>query len=406
VATVVGLALICLAAGAVAAEKGPIKIGFIAPITGNWAQLGMDMVDGFKMFLDEINYAAAGRKIEVIVEDESTNPAVAVTKARKLIIHDKVHLITGIFITSSAYAVAPVCIESRIPLIGTVAPADDLTQRRASRYFIRLAYTSSDFGHVAGDYAYQKLGWRKAAVFGTDLSWGFEIGGGFQRVFEEAGGKVIQKMWVPTNAIDFNPFVTNLKREAEGILDTITGAASIRVLKALRASGHPWQVIGPGAITDETILSVLGDDGLGVYTVFPYSVALKTPENAEFVGRVRKFIKREPASFQATHYDAADFIVRAIKSINGDVEDREKLVQALRSVEIPRSIGGGPLKLDKYGEAVQNQYIRRVEKVGNTYQNTIVDTYPMVSQFWKYDPEAYLKLPEYTRDYPSCKYCE
>ena len=98
--------------------------------------------------------------------------------------------------------------------------------------------------------------------------------------------------------------------------------------------------------------------------------------------------------------------MRAIKSINGDVEDREKLVQALHSVEIARSIRGGPLKLDKYGEAVQNQYIRRVEKVGNTYQNTIVDTYPMVSQFWKYDPEAYLKLPEYTRDYPPCRYCE
>jgi branched-chain amino acid transport system substrate-binding protein len=131
------LAMLMLVSGsqALAAEKGPIRIGFIAPITGNWAQLGMDMVDGFKMYLDEINYTVAGRKIEFIVEDETANPAAAVTKARKLITHDKVNLISGVFIVSSAYAVTPICIEAKIPLVGTVATADDLTQRKASNYF-------------------------------------------------------------------------------------------------------------------------------------------------------------------------------------------------------------------------------------------------------------------------------
>lgn len=389
-----------------AAEKEPIRIGFIAPVTGNWAQLGMDMVDGFKMFLDEINYTAAGRKIELIVEDETANPAVAVTKARKLITHDKVHLIAGLFIVSSGYAITPICIESQIPLIVTVAPSDDITQRRASKYVIRLSYTSSEYGYVAGDYVYKKLGWRRAIVVGMDYGWGYEAGGGFQRTFEEAGGKIIQKVWTPSNTMDFGPYVTTLKRDADGLMDVITGAASIRFIKGLRASGYKWNVIGPGAITDETFLTALGDDGIGIYSVFPYSVALKTPENAKFLDRVKKFIKRDPTSFQATHYSAADWIVRAINAINGDVENKEKLIRALRSVEIANSVRGGPLKLDKYGEITQNEYVRRVEKVGNTYQNTVLETYPMVSQFWKYDPAAYLKLPEYSRDYPPCKFCE
>ena len=97
------VALIMVSADLQAAEKGPIKIGYICPSTGNFAQMGMDMVDGFKMFLDEINYTVAGRKIELIVEDEGDSPATAVTKARKLVTADKVHLMAGVFLTPSAY---------------------------------------------------------------------------------------------------------------------------------------------------------------------------------------------------------------------------------------------------------------------------------------------------------------
>jgi branched-chain amino acid transport system substrate-binding protein len=104
-------------------------------------------------------------------------------------------------------------------------------------------------------------------------------------------------------------------------------------------------------------------------------------------------------------YSGADWIVRGIHAVNGEVENRDKLLQALRAVEIPNS-PRGPLKLDKYGHVIENVYVRRVDKVSNRYQNTVIDTYPMVSQFWKYNPEEYLKQPVYTRDNPPCKNCE
>ena len=87
--------LITLSTVAVAAEKGPIKIGFVAPLTGNFAQIGLDMVEGFKMFWAENNNMVAGRKVEIIVEDEAGVPGVAIAKVRKLINHDKVNLITA-----------------------------------------------------------------------------------------------------------------------------------------------------------------------------------------------------------------------------------------------------------------------------------------------------------------------
>ena len=403
--------LVCLVVGGVsteagAAEKGPIKIGFIAAVTGNFAQFGNDMLDGFKMFLDEINYTVAGRKIELIVEDESSNPAIALTKARKLITHDNVHLISGVFLASSGYSVAPACLEAKIPLVITVASADDMTQRRASKYVIRLNFgADSELGFVAGDYAYKKLGWRKAAIFAMDYTWGHEVGGGFHRSFEDAGGKVVQKIWTPMVTQDYGPYVTNLKRDVDGIFEVVTGAATLRFLKALRVSGHKWQVMGPGQITDESFLSALGDDSVGAYSVQCYSAALQIPANIKFREKVRKSLKKDPNVFIAINYTAADWIVRAIKAINGDVENKDKFLQAVRSIEIPDSIRG-PLKLDKYGAIIQNQYIRRTEKVGDQYQNTVIETYPMPTQFWKYDPETYMKSPVFSRDYPPCKYCE
>jgi branched-chain amino acid transport system substrate-binding protein len=114
---------------------------------------------------------------------------------------------------------------------------------------------------------------------------------------------------------------------------------------------------------------------------------------------------KDPTSGVLCSYSGADWIVRAINAVKGDVENKEKLMQALRAVEIPNS-PRGPLKDDGYGNAVENIYIRRVEKVNNRYQNTVIDTYPMVSQFWKYNPEAFLKLPVYTRDNPPCRFCQ
>jgi branched-chain amino acid transport system substrate-binding protein len=390
-----------------AAEKGPIKIGFIAPLTGPFAQLGTDMVEGFKMFMGEINNSVAGRKIEVIVEDEAGSPDIAVSKVRRLISHDKVNMIAGVFQGSISYAIAPITVKEQVPFINTASAADDLTQRNRSKYLIRVCWTGGQLGHVAGDYAYNKLGWRRAVILGYDYSWGYENAGGFQRVFEELGGKVIQKVWVPVGNMDFGPYLANLKPDADGLFEVVTGAPSIRLVKALRASGlmEKWKVILPGTGVDETLLPALGDDGVGLYSPWTYSVALNNPENLKFVEKRKKSFKKEATSVMAMNYIGADWIVRGIKAVSGDVENREKFMQALQAVEIRNSIQG-PLKVDKYGQAVTNIYIRRVDKIGAGYQNTVVETYPMVSQFWKYDPETYLKSPIYTRDYPACKFCE
>ena len=386
-----------------AAEKGPIKIGYIAPLTGNWAQAGKDMVTGAELFLKEINYTVAGRKIELIVEDEGAAASTAITKARKLINHDKVDFIAGVFLTSAAYAVAPICEEAGVPLIVTLSAGDDLTQRKRSNALVRLSFTGCQLGHVAGDYAYNHLGWRKAAMLGWEHGFGQETMAAFQRVFEDAGGKVIQRIYTPLTTLDFSPYIASLNRDADGLFEVVTVSPSIRFLRSLKATGlmEKWKILTVLTAVDEAFLQQLKDTALGVYSVDAYSAALDTPENKAFREKIMKITKRDPTSTIVYAYTGFDWITQAINAVNGDVENKEKLMDAVRAVQI-KSSPRGPLKVDPYGHVIENMYIRRVEKVGNHYQNTVIYTYPMVSQFWKYNPEDFLKQPVYSRDNPKC----
>jgi branched-chain amino acid transport system substrate-binding protein len=390
-----------------AADKPPIKIGFIAPKTGNFAQMGLDTLDGFKLYLAENDYTIAGRKIELIEEDEGSSPANAVSKARKLIEHDKVHIVAGLFFAAAAYAVAPVVQDAQIPLVITVAASDDLTQRKASKYLARVSFTGGELGHAAGDFAYRKLGWRKVAAIAMDYGWGHEATGGFQRVFEELGGQVIQKIWTPVNTTDFGPYVASFKPEADGILDIVTGAASIRLIGEMRKAGlfDKKKVLAAGSATDETMLAALGDTAVGVLSFYPWAQTIDTPENRKFVEKFKQATKKEYVGTSAAlAYGGAMWIAEAIRQVGGDVENKDRFFTTLRATEI-KSSPRGPIKIDKYGHIIQNVYFRRVDKVGNAYQNTIIDVYPSVTQFWKYNPEEYLKQPVYSRDNPACKHC-
>ena len=90
-----------------AQTKGPIKIGFIAPLTGLSATGGKDMLTGIQLSLEEVGYQAAGRKIELIVEDDELYPATALAKTKKLVEKDGVHVMTGGMFAPTGYALTP-----------------------------------------------------------------------------------------------------------------------------------------------------------------------------------------------------------------------------------------------------------------------------------------------------------
>ena len=168
-----------------------LRIGFIAPTTGIFAQVGKDMVDGFQMYLDEHNGKLGGADVKFIVEDEQGKPDTAVTKAKKLILQDKVHMFVGGLLASTGYALAPVSTAEKTLYISSVAAADDLTQRDLAKYpyFIRTGWTSSQPSHPFGQWACDQ-GYKKIVAIAADYAFGYEVVGGFQRAFEACGGKI------------------------------------------------------------------------------------------------------------------------------------------------------------------------------------------------------------------------
>ena len=388
------------------AQKGPIKIGFLTQMTGGGAAVGKDMSNGFTMSLEEISNQIAGRKVEVIIEDTQGDPAQALTRLRKLVESDNIHAVAGIFLANEGYALAPKVDEYKVPTVWAVVSADDLTQRKPTKWAVRTGWTSSQPNHPFGEYAAKTLGYKRVVTIAMDYAFGWEQVGGFQKTFEEAGGQIVQKLWPPLGTTDFGPFLAQIKRNADAVFAVMVAASSLRFPKQYQDAGLKARLplIGGGTSFDEFVLPALGDEAIGAISPLIYSAAIDTPVNQRFVKEFRKKYGKVPGYYAEASYTAARWIAEAAKAVGGNVEDKEKFLAALKKVEIsdaPR----GPIKLDTYGNPIQNIYVRKVEKRDGELWNTVIHTFPAVSQFWKYKPEEFLKQPVYDRNYPACKYC-
>jgi branched-chain amino acid transport system substrate-binding protein len=394
------------AATPAAAADGPIKIGFISPLSGAIAQAGKDMYSGCELYWQETGWQIAGRKLEVILEDNEGLPAAALTKARKLVESDKVHLLAGVILSNVAYALVPYVEAQGIPTVYPINSADDLTQRKRPRWLVRTGFSAGGNMHPFGEYAAKTLGYKKVVTVGLDYAFGWETVGGFHKSFEDNGGQVVQKLWVPLNVQDYGPYIAQIKRDADAVFVVALGRWTLLFAKEYAASGLRGRIplIAGGTYTDEHILPQLGDESIGVVSAHHYAATLDTPANRRFRAAFEKAYQRLPSFYSENCYTGARVITEAAKTLGGLVEDRGALMAALRRVAIsdaPR----GPVKMDGFGNPTQNIYIRKVERVGGKLQNTVIHTYPEVGQFWKYDPAEFLKQPVYSREFPPCKHC-
>ncbi|HEU5276694.1 MAG TPA: ABC transporter substrate-binding protein [Xanthobacteraceae bacterium] len=405
--------------GAVALTASPsapagadeLRIGFLAPTTGIFAAVGKDMVDGFQMYLDQVKNKLGGAQVKFIVEDEQGKPDVAVTKARKLVLQDKVHMLVGGLLASTGYALAPVSTSEKTLYISPVAAADDLTQRQLDKYpyFIRTGWTSSQPSHPFGQWACDQ-GYKKIAVIAADYAFGYEVVGGFQKAFEDCGGKIIQKIWPPIGTKDFGPYIPTLKTDADAIFTLMVGPMSLQLPKQLAASGNTKPVIGGGTSYDEFVLPSMGDEVIGHVSSLMYSAALDTPKNAAFVKAYRAKYNKVPSYYSETDYTTGQWIDEAMKKAGGKWPGPEQFIKLMAGIKLDAV--RGPVSLDDMRNPIQNIYIKKVEKKKMfgydkaELWNTVIKTYPNVGQFWKYDKAAFLKQPVYSRDFPPCKFCE
>ena len=393
------------------AKTQELRIGFVAPMTGIFAQIGKDMENGFQLYLDQHNGQLGGAKVSFTVEDTEGKPPVAVRKAEKLIRQDKVHMFIGGLLASTGYALAPVSTRLKTVYLLSVAAADDLTQRDIGKYpyILRTSWTSSQPHHPMGQWACEQ-GYKRVVTIAADYAFGHEVAGGFQRVFEDCGGKVVQKIWPPLGTKDFGPYIPTIKRDADAIFTVMVGPMALQFPKQAQAAGIKTPIIGGGTSYDEFVLPSMGDEVLGHVSSLQYSAALDTPKNAEFVKAYRSKYGKVPSYYSESNYTTAQMIDEVMKRNKGKWPGPQQFIKQMQSLKVDAV--RGPVHFDEMRNPVQNIYIKKVEKKkmfgypNEELWNTIIKTYPDVGQFWKYKKEAYLKTPLYSRDYPPCKYCE
>ena len=387
-----------------AQAQEPLRIGFLTVRTGPLAAGGRQMEEGINLFLKERNSTLAGRKVEVIFADTAGQPAQAKTKAQELVEREKVHVLVGPLATFEALAIDEYVLTAKMPLLPPMSAAqNDLAQQRKSDYVIHTYGTAAQAMYAMGDYAAKKLGLKRVAMIADDFTYGHEGAAGFHRTFEDAGGHVVQKLWPPLNATDYGSFIGQLRGDADGVYAGFAGSNPPRFLRAYREYGMKPVVMGNPTLTDEGILKNMGDEAIGVYTASWYTVDRDDADNKRFVEAIRREYKATPGFYTAATYTSGLWIEAAMNLVKGRFEDKAAFLKALHEVKLQRG-PMGPIRLDEYGKPVLNIYVRKVERKNGELVNTTVATYPNVSQFWTYEPKAFISGPQYSRDVPPLRY--
>src|SRR3954469_15979371 len=333
------------------AQAAPFKIGLLTVKTGPLAQGGIQMEQGIAVFLKEKNNSLGGRKIEFVSADTGGNPAGAKTKAQELIDGDKVNVILGPLAAFELLAITDYVRDNKTPLI-SLAAAEDVTQRKANPFVIRPSATSAQCGHVMGDYAAKELKYKRAATISEDFAFGYEQMSGFQRVFEDDGGKVVEKLWPPLVTPDYTPFIAQIGN-VDCVFNGFAGSNPVKFMRAYADLGLKGRIplLAGWTALDDALLRSLGDEAIGVLSAVWYSADSNTPSNKRFVEAMQKDYNVLPGGYSAGMYIAGQCVEAAIQKLDTKSDDRKALAEALHQISLtdtPR----GPVKFDQYGNVV------------------------------------------------------
>jgi branched-chain amino acid transport system substrate-binding protein len=390
------------------AANEPIKIGFMAPLTGTAAAPGREMLDGWNLFWQQHGLKIAGRPVEIFVEDDASNPDTSLQKARRLVQQQGVHMLVGNILANTGLAVAELAKTTGVPYLMPAVAADELTQRSRIRNVLRTGgFSASQITRPLADWAL-KQGYKRVVTLGQDYSFGHEQVGGFVQVFTEGGGTVGGQFWHPLGTADLSPYLGQIQSLKPDVVFSVqTGADSARMLQQWFNFGFKGQIplITSQNVPDQSVIRNLqAEECEGIVSSSHFAEGLENEQTKAFVNTYETAYKRMPGIFAAEGFTGALWIAHALDRMKGDAGNVDALIDTLISEKVTGSPLGETISLDSYGNPIFDVYIRKVVKrEDGKLVNNVIETYPQVSQFWTYDPEAFLATPPYSRDYQGIK---
>jgi branched-chain amino acid transport system substrate-binding protein len=358
------------------AQGAPVKIGVLLPYSGVYAVLGESITQGMELVFAREGGTVAGRKIEMIKEDDESKPPVGIRKTEKLIDSDKVDILTGPVHSGVLAGIRDKVHNSKTILIVSNAGADQISRERCSRWIFRASFSNWQPCQPMG-------GWvaRHAAKDVFQIAPNYQAGkdmmAAFRETFLPAGGKVIAEDYPKLGETDYAPYLTKIKQSgAKAVFAFFSGSDAVNFVKQYDQFGLKGAVklTGAGFLTEPDVLPAQGPSALGVITGHFYTPLLDNPTNQRFVKEFReRFGGKMPDGFACQGYDTAEVIVRSLKAVNGNTQDKVKLVEAIARVEFdsPR----GRFRFDPKTQNVIQPfiYVREVKDVAGGLNNVVID---------------------------------
>jgi branched-chain amino acid transport system substrate-binding protein len=365
--------------GNVAAQspaQNTVKIGMVMPMTGTLASAGKQVVAGARFYMRQHGDTVAGKRIELIVKDDTTAFDVGKRLVQELVVNESVDVIGG-GLTGDLLASAQLITQAKKPTVIMLASTSTLVDK--SSYFVRTSCTIAQSSAIMAEWAI-KNGLNKIVTLVSDFSPGHEAEAIFKTHYLAAGGQIAESIRVPLQSPDFAPSLQRARDASpQGIFVFVPSVQAGIFVKQFVERGLDKagiKLIGPGDVADDELLPSMGDAMIGTITAHFYSAAHPSPTNKAFVEAFQKEHNWRPNFMVMSGYDGMHLIYGALKKTNGSTES-EALMKAMKGMfwESPR----GPMSVDpQSGDVVHNIYIRKVERVNGELYNVEFATFEAV----------------------------
>jgi branched-chain amino acid transport system substrate-binding protein len=372
--TALATSYLTLAALPALAQEGTFKIGLILPLTGPFASTGKQIEAAARLYMAQNGTTVAGKKVELIVKDDTSAPDITKRIAQELVTNDKVQVLAGFGLTPLAFATAPIATQSKTPMVVMAAATSSVTE--ASPWVVRSSFAVAQVVTILAEWA-SRNNVKKVVTLVTDYGPGVDSEKYFSERFLLNGGQVVEKLRVPLRNPDFAPFLQKVRdAKPDALFAFVPSGAGTALMKQFVERGLDKagiRLIAEGSVTDDDILNGMGDAALGVVTSHHYSANHNSPLNKKFVEAFGKANSGLRPNFMAVGgYDGMRVIYEAAKLSKG--AGGEALLNAMKGqiFESPR----GPMFIDaQTRDVVHNVYIRKVEKVGGELHNVEIETF-------------------------------
>lgn len=406
--TLIGAAVFAAFAGTAGAQD-VLKIGVLATLEGPFAAGGQDGMRGADLALKQRNGMAGGRKIEFVKGSSNAQPDVAVNATRKLVEQDKVQIMIGPLSGSEGIAVKNYSkTQPGVTFVNGGSGAQATTLQDPSPNFFRFNTEGAQWMVGLGDYAYSDKGYKRMALISEDYSFPYSQVQGFMAGFCKAGGKMVEKVWVPLGTKDYSGAIAKLPKDIDAIFAVLGGSDAVNFLTQYEQAGGNKPIIGGTITVDQTVLGFRGrrpDAIVGTPTAGPMADANEDPAWKQFVADYKATFKDalpSPSLFAFLYYINTKAVLDGLDAVKGDLSgDQAKFREALSKMTLKTPVGD--YTLDGNRQAIGPNFITEVAKgADGKYFNKVVKKVEKVDQTLNLGKADFDKMGLGSRDNPSC----